>query len=77
MILPLLLVLSQAPAIQEPDRVVYLKHQQLDLTGADIAGETKAPVGTLILPKPSTAFQNLIRVRGDFAAELRASVDGL
>ncbi|GEM_PF-2469497 len=69
--------LAQTNVTQEPDRVVYQQHQKLDLTGADIDGEVKAPAAALIVPKRPSVFANLIRVRGDFAAELRTSVDAL
>lgn len=44
------------------------------MTGAEVLALTDKPSGELILERPAPRFHPLIRLRADFAAELRGSV---
>ncbi len=71
--------LSTSAFAQETDdsgRVIkYKARTEIDFEGVDVTGELVKPRGTLLLDRKKANFNPLIRLREDFNAEMKASID--
>lgn len=63
--------------IQEKDRIIYKKKTSVDFEAMAVDGDLTRPEGSYVLNRKKAAFQNLIKVRSNFAPELQKSLDHL
>jgi hypothetical protein len=69
--------LAQVNVAQEPDRVVHRAKSTVDFSGVVQEGQRTGPAGAYGLGKGKAQFANMIKVRQNFAPELRNSKDDL
>ncbi len=66
-------------AAQETDetgrQIKYKERTEIDFEGVDVNGELVKPAGTLLLDRRKANFNPLIRIRENFAEEMKQSVD--
>lgn len=55
--------------------IKYKARTEIDFEGVDVTGELVKPQGTLLLDRKKANFNPLIRLREDFNAEMKASID--
>ncbi len=76
----LLAMAMAAPAsAQETDdsgrQIKYKERTEIDFEGLDVTGELVKPAGQLLLDRRKANFNPLIRMRENFTAEMKQSVD--
>lgn len=60
---------------EEGRKVTYKQKTEIDFEGLDVSGELQKPAGSLVLDRKKATFNPLIKLRAEFNAEMRASVD--
>ncbi len=60
---------------EEGRKVTYKQKTEIDFEGIDVSGELQKPAGSLVLDRKKASFNPLIKLRTEFNAEMRASVD--
>ncbi len=55
--------------------IKYKERTEIDFEAVDVNGELVKPQGSLLLDRKRASFNPLIRLRQDFNAEMRDSVD--
>jgi hypothetical protein len=68
---------AQVKVIHEKDRTIYRKKTVVDFNDVAVEGELTKPEGSYVLNRGKSTFQSLVKVRDNFAPELRKSVDDL
>lgn len=68
---------AQVRVIHEKDRTIYRKKTVIDFNDVAVEGELTKPEGSYVLNRSKSTFQSLVKVRDNFAPELRKSVDDL
>lgn len=68
---------AQVRVIHEKDRTVYRKKTVVDFNDVAVEGELTKPEGSYVLNRSKSTFQSLVKVRDNFAQELRKSADDL
>jgi hypothetical protein len=63
--------------IREADKVVVRKRTVVDFNDVTVEGELTKPEGSYVLNRNKIKFKSLIKLRGDFNAELQKSADNL
>jgi hypothetical protein len=75
----LLLSFSTAAFAQEEDesgrQVKYKERTEIDFEGVDVSGELIKPEGALLMDVKRNQFNPLIRLRENFALEMKQSID--
>ena len=66
---------AEEEAIREPDRTIVKKRTVIDFSEVAVEGELVKPEGSYSVSKRKTTFRTLIRVRDNFAPELRRSAE--
>ena len=69
----LFLSLTIALAQEEP-KVIYKKKTEIDFEALEIEGELVKPEGALVLERKRAVFNPLIKLRQDFAPEMKESI---
>ena len=59
----------------EGRKVTYKQKTEIDFEGLDVSGELQKPAGSLVLDRKKASFNPLIKLRTEFNAEMRQSVD--
>lgn len=60
---------------EEGRKVSYKQKTEIDFEGLDVNGELMKPAGSLVLDRKKASFNPLIKLRTEFNAEMRSSVD--
>lgn len=68
---------AQVRVIHEKDRTIYRKKTVVDFNDVAVEGELTKPEGSYVLNRSKSTFQSLVKVRDNFAPELRKSADDL
>lgn len=68
---------AQVRVIHEKDRTVIRKKTVIDFNDVAVEGELTKPEGSYVLNRSKSSFQSLVKLRDNFAPELRKSVDDL
>jgi len=55
--------------------IKYKARTEIDFEGVDVTGELVKPQGQLLLDRKKASFNPLIRLREDFNAEMKQSLD--
>lgn len=63
--------------VREPDKVIVRQKTVVDFSQVEIAGELTKPEGSYAIVKRKAAFDTLVKVRDNFAREMRKSVEQL
>jgi hypothetical protein len=75
----LLLSFSTSAFAQEEDesgrQVKYKERTEIDFEGVDVSGELIKPEGALLMDVKRNQFNPLIRLRENFALEMKQSID--
>ncbi|MBN2799036.1 MAG: hypothetical protein JXX28_07800 [Deltaproteobacteria bacterium] len=76
----LLPLLASTATAQEVDaetgrQIKYKARTEIDFEGVDVTGELVKPQGQMLIDRRKADFNPLIRLREDFNAEMRMSVD--
>jgi hypothetical protein len=68
---------DEVRVIHEKDRTIYRKKTVVDFNDVAVEGELTKPEGSYVLNRGKSTFQSLVKVRDNFAPELRKSVNDL
>jgi hypothetical protein len=66
---------DEASAEETGRQVRYKERTEIDFEEVDVNGELVKPQGSLLLDRKRASFNPLIRIRQDFNAEMKESVD--
>jgi len=68
--------MAQNKQAKEKDReVTYRERTEIDFEGVDVQGQLVKPQGRLVLSRRDASFNPLIRLRENFDAEMKDSID--
>ena len=66
---------QEAPAEDAGRQIKYKERTEIDFEGVDVTGELVKPQGQLLLDRRKANFNPLIKLREDWNAEMKDSVD--